>query len=141
MARFSRSLNLPLYSDYTRYRPWLRLDFRQRCAYCEQTESYLRGDQFFEIDHYKPKRFKELLADYQNLYYSCQTCNRYKSDTWPSDNQLSDGFRFSDPCGEDMYVEHFRETADGVLEAITNCGRFTGDHIRLYRPELVKWRQ
>jgi hypothetical protein len=141
MARFSRSPNPPSYSDYEKYRQLLRVDFRYRCAYCERTESYLRGDEVFEIDHFKPRRFKELVARYQNLYYSCQKCNRYKSDTWPSDTELSEGFRFSDPCAEDMYVEHFRETADGQLEALTNCGRFTYGRIRLYRPDLVKWRQ
>lgn len=40
-----------------------------------------------------------------------------------------------------MYVTHFREGADGQLEALTNCGRFTDQHIRLYRPSLVRWRQ
>jgi hypothetical protein len=40
-----------------------------------------------------------------------------------------------------MYVDHFKETADGGLEALTNCGRFTHDHVRLYRPELVEWRR
>jgi hypothetical protein len=141
MARFSRSLNPPLYSDYKKYRQLLRVDFRYRCAYCERTESYLRSEEVFEIDHFKPKRFRELLANYQNLYYSCHKCNLYKSDTWPSDTELSEGFRFSDPCAEDMYVEHLRETADGKLEALTNCGQFTYNRIRLYRPDLVKWRQ
>jgi hypothetical protein len=141
MARFPRSQEPPSFGDYTKYRPWLRLDFRYRCAYCERTESYLRGEEAFEIDHFKPRRFNELLAFYQNLYYCCQKCNRYKSSTWPSDKELSEGFRFSDPCAEDMYVAHFREAADGQLEALTNCGRFTNVHIRLYRPSLVKWRQ
>jgi hypothetical protein len=141
LARFSRIQNPPFFGDYEKYRPWLRLDFGHRCAYCERTEAYLRGEEMFEIDHFKPRRFTELVANYENLYYSCQKCNRYKSNTWPSDEEFSEGFRFSDPCAEDMYLAHFREAADGELEALTNCGKFTGDHIRLYRPTLVKWRQ
>jgi len=141
MARFSRSLNPPSYSDYEKYRQLLRVDFRYRCAYCERTESYLRGDEGFEIDHFKPRRFRELLANYQNLYYSCRKCNRHKWETWPSDEELSEGFRFSDPCAEDMYLSHLQEGADGRLEALTNCGRYTRDHIRLDRPTLVEWRQ
>jgi hypothetical protein len=141
LAQFPRIQNPPLFGNYEKYRPWLRVDFRYRCAYCERTEAYLRGEEMFEIDHFKPRRFKELVANYENLYYSCQKCNRDKSNTWPSDEEFSGGFRFSDPCTEDMYLSHFREAANGELEALTNCGQFTCDHIRLYRPTLVKWRQ
>jgi len=50
------------------------------------------------------------------------------------------GFRFSDPCKEDMYIEHLREQNDCKLEALTQCGEYTRDHLRLNRPDLLRWR-
>jgi hypothetical protein len=56
-------------------------------------------------------------------------------------DQLSEGFRFADPCEEDVYLEHLRESDDGNLEPRTNCGRYTCRHIRLDRPDLLYWRR
>src|ERR1035438_3056391 len=120
MAQFSRSQNRPSFTDYAKYLPWLRADFLYRCAYCERTEFYMRGQEQFEIDHFKPRRFIDLFNDYENLYYACRKCNRFKSDSWPSDKEISEGFRFSDPCAEDMYLAHLHETQVGDLEAQTN---------------------
>jgi len=51
------------------------------------------------------------------------------------------GLRFADPCQEDMYVEHLQEMPDGKLQPLTACGRYTRDHIRLDRRDLINWRQ
>jgi hypothetical protein len=40
-----------------------------------------------------------------------------------------------------MYVEHFQEMPDGQLQPLNNCGRYTGEHIRLNRRNLLSWRQ
>ena len=141
MAQFSRSENLPVFDDYRKYVPWLRLDFMYRCAYCERKEHCIGGEELFVVDHFKPRRFFELLAKYENLYYSCRKCNEYKHDTWPDEEEISKGFRFSDPCAEDMYLVHLSERQDGKLDALTDCGRYTRDHIRLERPVLAEWRR
>jgi hypothetical protein len=141
MARFFRSANLPTFDDYRKYVPWLRVDFRYRCAYCERKELCIGGEEFFVVDHFRPRRFIELLANYENLYYSCRKCNEYKHDAWPSEEGISKGFRFSDPCAEDMYALHLSEKLDGRLDALTSCGHYTRDHIRLDRPALVAWRR
>ena len=61
---------------------------------------------------------------YPNLYYCCVKCIQHQAGTWPSPDQLVEvGLRFADPCEEDMYLEHLRESADGTLEYLTNCGR------------------
>lgn len=101
----------------------------------------MRGEEAFEIDHFRPRRFKELVAKYENLYYSCRRCNQYKGAVWPSAQQSADGYRFADPCAEDMYATHLRQRSDGELDVLTNCGRFTHDQIRLYRKALVEWRK
>lgn len=120
----------------------MRRDFRQRCAYCERTEAVLGGEEFFEIDHFRPvSKFREETTHYPNLYYSCGKCNRHKANTWPSDDLIAKGFRFADPCQEDMYVDHLQEMPDGKLQPLTTCGRYTRDHIRLDRRDLLNWRQ
>lgn len=138
MSQFPRQEKPPAFSDHLRYRPFLRRDFDFRCAYCERSEAVLGGKEFFEIDHFRPlAKFPDLGTHYPNLYYSCGMCNRHKSYTWPTDELLARGFRFADPCEEDMYSEHLQEMPDGKLRALTHCGRYTCDHIRLNRPDLL----
>ena len=141
MAIFTRREAPPGYRDFRRYTPHLRKDFVFQCAYCERTESYLGGQEAFEVDHFRPaNKFPELLRTYENLYYVCGKCNRHKSDTWPSSDQISRGARFADPCVEDPYLDHLRETEEGGIEELTPCGVYSNDHIRLSRSELRTWR-
>jgi hypothetical protein len=141
MAIFTRRETPPRFRDFRRYIPHLRKDFIFQCAYCERTESYFGGQEAFEIDHFRPfDKFKELRNTYENLYYVCGKCNRHKSDSWPSDDQISQGSRFADPCVEDPYVDHLREIDGGGLEELTPCGVYSNAHVRLDRPELKAWR-
>ena len=143
MALFVRCQTPPQFDYYADYRPFLRRDFRQMCAYCERTEFRLGGEDFFEIDHFKPQRqFPELQTQYSNLYYVCGKCNRHKAGTWPSSSLTEQGFRFADPCREDMYLEHLSvETSSGELRPLTNCGKYSCLQIRLNRPDLREWRR
>lgn len=142
MSRFFRQESPPLFDDHREYRPYLRRDFRQVCAYCERPEAYLGGEDFFQVDHFRPRsKFPHLETQYSNLYYVCGKCNQHKGKSWPSDSLLAKGFRFSDPCDEDMYLVHLRELDDAKIEALSNCGRYTSEHIRLNRPDIVYWRR
>jgi hypothetical protein len=142
MSQFIRKESPPYLEDYQQYRPFLRRDFRCVCAYCERTEFVLGGEEFFEIDHFRPvKRFPEQQTHYPNLYYACGKCNRHKGSTWPSDDSIKKSLRFADPCREDMYSEHLEETQDGALRARTNTGAYTCAHIQLNRLALVAWRR
>lgn len=142
MSQFIRAQTPPVYTDHLSYRPFLRIDFRERCAYCERTEVWLGGTDFFTVDHFRPRsKFPELSFHYPNLYYACGKCNQHKANTWPNENLSAKGFRLSDPCEEDMYSEHLRELEEGTLESLDNCGRYTCDHIRLNRPDLSQWRR
>ncbi len=142
MALFSREQNPPAYNNSRQYKPFLRLDFRKRCAYCERPESYMGGEDAFEVEHFKPRsKFPQLEYVYPNLYYVCSKCNRHKSETWPSEEQLAQGMRFADPCEEDPYAHHFLETEDGGLKGTTLCGNYTIAHIRLHRDDLRNWRR
>ncbi len=53
------------------------------CAYCEAS---LNITSSAYIDHFRPRSlFPELTFEYNNLNYSCQICNRNKSDSWNKD--------------------------------------------------------
>jgi uncharacterized protein (TIGR02646 family) len=73
----------PQRASYSEYREDLRIDFWFACAYCTICESEAAGIAF-AIDHYEPQAARpDLSADYANLMWSCQQCNRYKSDVNP----------------------------------------------------------
>ena len=139
--QFVRSGDVPVYAGYVRYRPFLRRDFLQRCAYCERPEAAVGGEAHCEIDHHRPAAlFPQLRSEYTNLYYCCRDCNNTKGNKWPAIEDEANGNRFSDPCAEDLYGVHTIESADGVLRWKTECGRFTIEGIRLNRQVLTEWR-
>jgi uncharacterized protein (TIGR02646 family) len=141
---FTRRESPPPFNDHRSYAAYLRRDFRNRCAYCERPEPYLDGPESFTVDHFRPisnPEFRHLRSHYSNLYYCCRRCNEYKWKHWPSDQEAAEGARFSDPCVEDMYVDHLRESPDGSLVYLTPCGRYTLARIRLNRDRVVAWRR
>ena len=114
MSRFVRHENPPYFQNYQDYRPFLRRDFRFFCAYCERNEFVLGGSEFFEIDHFRPVHlFPEHTSRYTNLYYVCGKCNWHKGRTWPTDAAMNTGFRFADPCEEDLYSLHLEQRQNG----------------------------
>ena len=92
------------YAALTAFRPCLRLEFSFRCYYCLAGESEVGPGQDyggFEIDHFRPvSRFRQFSRKYRNLLWCCHTCNRAKSDTWPTAQEEKAGFRFPDPHRE-----------------------------------------
>lgn len=133
----------PVFKVYTRYKPYLRLDFFFRCAYCGITEYRWGSDRNFVVEHFRPKsRFPKLACTYSNLYYACNRCNDFKSDIWPSALLFKKGYGWADPCASEVYVEHLSELEDGTVAARTNIGEYTRTHLRLNgRPYLVQWRR
>jgi len=139
---FQRNESPPKQKTYQAYKPYLRKDFRTRCAYCLIHEAHFGGLRNYHIDHFRPKkRFPELILTYTNLYYACGLCNTYKGETWPSPEQLQAGFEFGDPCKENLYEKHFQiNERDGSLRALTKIGQYTKDHLRLDRRQLQRHR-
>jgi hypothetical protein len=69
----------PTYATYESYRPWLRDEFSFRGVYCLKREQWgiVRGT--FDIDHFVPQHVAPgRIADYDNLVYSCASCNAAK---------------------------------------------------------------
>ncbi len=68
------------YRDYRQYRHWLRDEFSFRCVYCLRRETWLTLRADWQLDHFVPKsRHPQGARDYDNLVYSCSTCNHSKA--------------------------------------------------------------
>lgn len=69
------------YASYESYRPWLRDEFAFRCAFCLTRETWGPFHAHFAIDHFVPAvRLPEGPPAYDNLLYTCVTCNGAKGD-------------------------------------------------------------
>src|ERR1700730_8522952 len=105
MPRGARKQNTPPLPNYKKYKPYLRLDFESRCAYCHIPELRYGPSRNFTVDHFRPKsnpQFHNLICLYSNLYYVCQDCNSSKGSAWPLPAIEEHGFRFLDPCLDDL---------------------------------------
>lgn len=137
---FSHRSPTPSENNYTKYKSAIREDFFECCAYCLMHETFARGQENFELDHFKPKsKFPDLICQYTNIYYSCHVCNQQKRDCWPSKELYSKGYRFVDTCKEN-FSTHFKDK-DGYWEPISLEGEYTVDRIRLNSKHNIEIRQ
>ena len=113
----------------------LAIDFKSRCAYCDDLDFYCGGQRNFHVEHFAPKeKFPELKYIYQNLMYSCPYCNSAKSDRWPSDDpfvSVIDDMGFVSPCTEE-YDQHLDRTSNGKIVAKTKLGQYMINNLKLY---------
>lgn len=144
MAVFYRRGSSPgPFSNYLQYRPFVREDFSECCAYCLLPEITAGGREAFELDHFRPKslpQFAGLANDYYNLYYACHVCNHYKSNHWPAPAQEAAGYGFIDLCSE-VFSAHFSEQSDGSWAPLSRHAQYTCDKLRLNRRHLVEIRR
>lgn len=110
---------------YQQYVEELREDFHHICGYCGKSEAV--ATKGFEIDHFVPRKIAEERKDeYQNLVYSCFTCNRKKGNKWPTGdpNVQNDGkVGFVDPISEE-YDIHLTRNEDGSIVPLTPLGQY-----------------
>ncbi len=108
-------------STYSQYRDEVRHDFLCVCAYCDLAEHEATGITF-EIDHYWPQKpFTHLVNDFQNLVWSCDSCNGVKDNFHPLDDCSTRVLR---PDWEDPR-DHYHEDAQHKLVEDTPEGRCT----------------
>jgi hypothetical protein len=62
-----------------------------------------------EVDHFDPRRKKDLRQEYDNLFPASRHCNAKKSDHWPNQLEIAAGCRFLNPCEEMDYGEQIFE--------------------------------
>ena len=128
------------YNDYRRYKPYLAEDFSHRCAYCNLNDRYVTT--YFEIDHFVPQSeikkhigYEYLIADYENLIYSCKQCNIAKADLFEGDllKDPHDNARFYNPVNIDYNTIFFRDK-HGTISSTDVKGRRNIIDLKLYRP-------
>lgn len=117
------------YKNYPAYRPWLRDEFDFRCVYCLKRETWGTVVGEFDLDHFEPQAVKPgLREDYDNLVYSCHTCNLLKSD-----------LRLPDPATA-LNSESIRVEDDGTLIALNDEAKRVIDVLQLNGENYVGWR-
>jgi hypothetical protein len=143
MPIFMRRPDYPIKkTDYRQYKPLVREDFCECCAYCLLNEFLAGGEDNFELDHFHPRsKPTEIddVNDFYNLYYSCHVCNHYKAHFWPDDGLQKKGYRFVDPC-RDEFSTHFRAEDTGRWAPLTPAGEYSEARLRLNRTHLVEVR-
>ena len=106
----------------------LALDFSERCAYSMQHMSRAGGQTEMEIDHFNPKKKRDHIQEYSNLFLSSGHCNRMKGGRWPNKRDFQNGLRFLNCCKEMDYGIHIFEDPDThEVVGVTPEGRY---HVR-----------
>ncbi len=110
-------------------------EVRQRyhfgCGYCGVGESEAAGE--LSVDHYRPVSADGDDSD-DNLVYACFRCNTNKGEFSPTAEDLKYGRRVLHPLLDPISL-HLRESPHtGLVEPLTNTGRFHIVLLRLNRP-------
>ncbi len=125
----------PVYANYRDYKPHLKREFSGRCVYCRKAD----GDQdlgSFHVEHYRPKDlFPELLNKYDNLFYACASCNRFKSNYWSSNESK----QVLNPC--DHVLSQHLGFANEFVEKRSPQENFNIDLLRLNNAESTLYRK
>jgi uncharacterized protein (TIGR02646 family) len=131
-----------------------------KCVWCE---SQLGSTGPADIDHYRPKHRAEglrkgdiqpdhywwLAYSWDNLVFSCQSCNRAKRTRFPvvgkrlepGDPVGAEQPLLLNPYGADDPSEHLRFEVDGTVRPISERGDVTIEVLALNRPDLVVGRR
>jgi 5-methylcytosine-specific restriction endonuclease McrA len=99
---------------------------RAQCTYEFCGISEIDAGGLLTIDHFQP-RSKQGSNHLDNLIYACISCNQYKQDYWPRQDNAP---KLWNPR-QDSASQHFVEQEDGQLTALTPTGEFTIQRLRL----------
>lgn len=113
----------------------MRRRARFACEYCGVSERSAGGE--LTIDHFRPQS-KAGSDAINNLIYCCVRCNLYKGDFWVE--QEADAPQLWNPRVE-SFENHFWQTEDGLLLALTPVGELTLKILKLNRSQLVAYRR
>lgn len=117
------------YTDYSSYRPWLRDEFTFRCVYCLNREQWGRIIGEFDLDHFQPQAHNpDEVLEYNNLLYTCHTCNLRKNDK-----------DVPDP-GTSLTAAQVRVNYDGSIEGLSDDAARIIDVLVLNSDRYKDWR-
>ena len=133
--KHQRTQTPPQYSDYRRYKPHLKKEFSNKCVYCRKSDA-LEDVSGFHVEHYRPKdKFKHLVTNYENLYYSCAACNRYKYTYWSEAREK----RIVNPC--DHIMSHHLKFEMNEVVFLSEPGKTSLNILRLNSHQSIKYRE
>ena len=129
--------------DYKKYENELREDFNHICGYCGKSERVTKKG--FENDHFVPQDIDPTRCnDYNNLVYSCFTCNRKKSSKWPTQdpNKANDGIRGLVDPATDEFDSHLCRNSTGEIISTSDLGEYMRKKVFLFhkRPTSTVWK-
>lgn len=131
-------------TEYRDYKPYLRDESEQKCVYCAINENPIGGYDHFHVEHFRPKsltQFIHLLTEFENLFYSCAICNRFKSNDWPND-PVADHSIISYPDPKDVdYNSLFNCEENGTLKGKYTASKYLVEKLNLNRPQLINERR
>jgi hypothetical protein len=137
-VRHVRSQKPGPFTQYQRFKPFLREEFSRKCVYCREPDG-LKGKDSFGVDHYRPKKdFPQLSCVYENLFYCCGPCNRRKGRRWALPRLEATHF-IPNPCDHVMFSHlQFQE---GIVGDKTLAGKYAVECLDLNDPVSVEHRQ
>ena len=135
LQRHRRRHTPRMQTDYRRYKPCLRDEFRFTCVYCLMREPWLGAHFYFGVEHYRAKsKGGRSRHHYSNLLYACNQCNNAKGETSFAPELHPDEF---------PYGRVIRLAEDGSLETSSPAHKkfildlnLNREGLRLYRAEL-----
>jgi uncharacterized protein (TIGR02646 family) len=140
---------------------YLAVEFNSKCVYCE---SHIDVTELGDHESFRPRRnakginseFSEdhywwLAYEWQNIYYSCHTCNASKQSFFPVEGKrcriqapykevLEERNLLIDPCNEDP-ERSIKYNRDGMAIPLNERAKITIDIIKLNRKQLVSLRR
>ena len=129
-------------SNYRQAWPYLMEDFEERCAYSMQHISHASGPKNMQVDHFNPRRKKDDVQKYSNLFLSTSHCNNSKSNQWTTNKERAKGIRFLNCCKEFDYGVHIFEDPDThEVVGITSAGKYHVDACDLNADHFTKERK
>lgn len=115
---------------------YLAIDFKHRCAYCDDLDNIYNGKDSYAVEHFAPKaKFPQLIYTYDNLLYACRFCNMSKNDDWPSNSpsiNIVGECGYVDPCTKDYHTHLDRDDNTGRIFYKTALGKYMYNHLKLY---------
>lgn len=127
------------FDKYSKYKPYLEKDFKERCCYCNMPSELLTIP--YHVEHFIPVKVFEgkkdsLLTDYNNLMWACPKCNLSKGNKYEGDLLNSTKIEnklFYNPVEVDYNDIFFRNEIGGI-ESEDPKGQEMIKILKLYRP-------
>jgi hypothetical protein len=121
--------------------PYLRRDFKDRCAYSMQHLSRAGGLSAMEIDHHDASLRSKYRHQYSNLFLSTRHCNLAKRNK-PTKREKRQGKRFLNPCLEQDYDSQlFEDPRSHEIWGTTIPGKYHVIYCDLNAPHFVRERR